>query len=139
MDGLSSIDDYLNEIFRPSFTSPHSRDANQFYLPTTLVYEKVWWYRNEPVLNGTMHDAHHAITSLQSRFAEFASSMSAPLQNRSSVPTFRMQPPKSLVWSPPQHNLVKLNVDVSIKNGRCFASLVGHGARGTILHLQTDK
>lgn len=101
MDGLSSIDDYLNEIFRPSFTSPHSRDANQFHLATTLVYEKVRWYRNELVFKGTMHDAYHAIASLQSRFAEFASSMSAPLQNRSSGPTSSMQPPKSLVWSPP--------------------------------------
>lgn len=82
---------------------------------------------------------HQVVASLLCRYAEFASALSSPLPSQSSVSVSSFQLPRPLSWSAPQHNLVKINVDFTIKNGRCFAGRVARAARGVVLHLVAVK
>lgn len=79
------------------------------------------------------------VSSLLCRLPKFTPPLSTSMPTHPTIFGTPSQTPRPLVWSPPQYNEVKINVDVSIKNGESFIGLVARGTKGVVLHLQAAK
>lgn len=119
----------LTAVFAHDSALPVAKkDIPLFQVSVAIVIDQIWKFRNKLVFQGHLDSMETVIPNLLSRISEF-SSVLKPQTNSSS------QPRQPSSWCTPPTAFLKLNVDITVKDGWCFGAILvrDHAAKVVLL------